>query len=653
MSAGDESGRHAHAGDAGARPVSMTDEVRADAPPVPERRASARPPAIAQARPPAAIPRPDAARPEGASASRDGAPARDDGAREPRQTTRMTTDEITALMGNGPPTADDFDAEKTIVIDERRLLDEHSSIDDSPTVEGEGKLRQLHEQARPVEIAPAPRPPTIDPPPEAQASEAGRRRTSRRTVRIPDDPVERQEKMVDRLNFADESAEEVTIVRPLRIIDIGSDPPPAIRSAEASWPPRALSLADSGEHAPTPVIPPARALSPAAMPPESVEEALLDPIEVEPFVPPPRTDPLPRTEAYDKGWTPGLPPVAPIEERPSGETELGQGDFEEVPDSPRPEGARTDGPRSEAQRPVTQPGTAPKKPPPPPKREPSRVQAKVDPEIEAQRAPTPVEGDMKSTAVDPGVIKKPRAWFEDLFGDDYLRTMDRLPASEVLREVNFVEESLSVEKHAVILDLACGRGEITCGLSSRGYSVVGVDLSPAALAQCQETARDARVKPSFLRADMRELDFEEAFDATVLWNTSFGYFDDAENVAVLRRIHRALRQGGMLLLDVANRDFVAPRSPSLVWFEGDGCVCMDDMSIDFLTSRMRVKRTAMFDDGHSRELEYSIRLYSLNELGRTLHEAGFKVVEVTGHLAHPGTFFGTESPRLIVLAERN
>jgi hypothetical protein len=109
----------------------------------------------------------------------------------------------------------------------------------------------------------------------------------------------------------------------------------------------------------------------------------------------------------------------------------------------------------------------------------------------------------------------------------------------------------------------------------------------------------------------------------------------------------------MLLLDVANRDFVAPRSPSLVWFEGDGCVCMDDMSIDFLTSRMRVKRTAMFDDGHSRELEYSIRLYSLNELGRTLHEAGFKVVEVTGHLAHPGTFFGTESPRLIVLAERN
>ena len=36
-----------------------------------------------------------------------------------------------------------------------------------------------------------------------------------------------------------------------------------------------------------------------------------------------------------------------------------------------------------------------------------------------------------------------------------------------------------------------------------------------------------------------------------------------------------------------------------------------------------------------------------------LKEVGFKVVEVTGHTSHPGVFFGTESPRMIVLAERS
>lgn len=650
MSAGDESGRHARPADAEPR------TSRSDPPPATgERRTSARPPAISGARPPAIVSAPP--RPDGHHAA--AATQVDGQVREVRQTTRMTTDEIAALMQN-PPITEDFDAEKTIVVDERRILDEHSSIDDSPTIEGDGRVRNLYEQAQKEKassFAP-PRPVANDAPAEVgPGSEGAKRRTSRRTVRIPDDAVERPEKLVDRLNFGGDESEEVTIVRPLRIIDIGSDPPPAIRSAEASWPPRpppnreiegpasAIPTVAAIPIAPTPVAPtppPAQPIliAQASSAGPAAADALPSPTAlppvVEPIAPPPRTDPLPRNEAYDVGWTPAMPPVVPIEERPSAETELGQGDFEEVPDSPRAA-------------PPAAPPTAPKKPPPPPKHRDAKADAKVDP----SRAPTPIEGDMKNTAVDPGMIKRPRAWFEELFGEDYLRTMDKLAPKELAREVDFIEESLSVEKHAVILDLACGRGEITCSLAGRGYTVLGVDLSPAALAESQETARDQRVKPSFLRADMRELDFEEAFDATVFWGTSFGYFDEAENVAVLKKIHRALRQGGMLLLDVANRDYVAPRSPSLVWFEGDGCVCMDDMSVDFLTSRLRVKRTAMFDDGHSRELEYSIRLYSLNDLGRALHEAGFKVIEVTGHLAHPGTFFGTESPRLIVLAERS
>ncbi|HLM71469.1 MAG TPA: SAM-dependent methyltransferase, partial [Polyangiaceae bacterium] len=80
---------------------------------------------------------------------------------------------------------------------------------------------------------------------------------------------------------------------------------------------------------------------------------------------------------------------------------------------------------------------------------------------------------------------------------------------------------------------------------------------------------------------------------------------------------------------------------------------IDEMHLDFFTSRLRVKRTAMFDDGRSREIDYSIRLYALHEVGKLLHESGFKVVEVSGHPAHRGVFFGAESARIIVLAERS
>ena len=254
--------------------------------------------------------------------------------------------------------------------------------------------------------------------------------------------------------------------------------------------------------------------------------------------------------------------------------------------------------------------------------------------------------------LEPLSRRRTKPWWEELFGDDYLRTMDKVDPKFVHREVDFIEESLGVEKGAVILDLACGGGLHAVELASRGYSVVGYDLSLAMLARAADEAQDRGQKLNFLQGDMREMAFEEMFDGVYCWSTSFGYFDDEKNLSVLQRTHRALRQGGMLLLDVVNRDYVAPRQPSLVWFEGEGCVCMDEMHVDFFSSRLRVKRTAMFEDGRSRELDYSIRLYALHELGKILHDCGFKVVEVTGHPAHPGVFFGSESPRVIVLAER-
>jgi SAM-dependent methyltransferase len=230
--------------------------------------------------------------------------------------------------------------------------------------------------------------------------------------------------------------------------------------------------------------------------------------------------------------------------------------------------------------------------------------------------------------------------------------MDRPTDAQIRTEVNFIEESLGVQKGGVVLDLACGAGRHAVEMAARGYNVVGYDLSLAMLARAADEAHERKQKLNFLHGDMRDMGFEEMFDGIYCWSTSFGYFDDEKNQLVAQRIHRALRSGGMLLLDLANRDFVAQRQPSLVWFEGDGCVCMDEMRVDFITSRLKVKRMVILDDGRTREMDYSIRLYTLHELGRMLHDVGFKVTDVSGHPATPGVFMGADSPRLIVCAER-
>lgn len=282
------------------------------------------------------------------------------------------------------------------------------------------------------------------------------------------------------------------------------------------------------------------------------------------------------------------------------------------------------------------PASTPAAPPPPP----------------LKQATRPGEGPPAAAPTEDAPRRK-KPWWEELFSEDFIRTMDRVDPNVVRRETNFIEERLGMEKGAVILDLACGPGMHAVEMASRGYSVVGYDLSLAMLARASDEAQDRGQKLNFLQGDMREMAFEETFDAVYSWSTSFGYFEEDKNADVLVRIHRALRTGGLLLLDVVNRDYVTGRQPSLVWFEGEGCVCMDEMSVDFFTSRLKVKRTVMFEDGRSRELDYSIRIYGLHEMGKLLHEAGFKVLEVTGHPAHPGVFFGSESPRLIILAERS
>ncbi len=54
---------------------------------------------------------------------------------------------------------------------------------------------------------------------------------------------------------------------------------------------------------------------------------------------------------------------------------------------------------------------------------------------------------------------KRRHWWEEVFGDDFLRANQELTERQLLREVEFIERSLNLEKPAAVLDLACAQGD--------------------------------------------------------------------------------------------------------------------------------------------------------------------------------------------------
>jgi SAM-dependent methyltransferase len=243
-----------------------------------------------------------------------------------------------------------------------------------------------------------------------------------------------------------------------------------------------------------------------------------------------------------------------------------------------------------------------------------------------------------------------RKWWEEMFSEEFLRAIPILSPRQLEREVNFIEEGLGVAAGGQILDLACGAGQHAVELAARGYDLVGYDLSQSQLDWASGLALERNQRLQFTNGDMRELSYQESFDAIYSWNTSFGFFEEEKNLDVAQRIFKALRPGGRFLLDVINRDFVVAQQPGQTWFEGDGCVCIDDVTLDFITSRMKVKRTLMLTNGKNRECTYSLRIYGLHELGKILHDVGFKILKVSGGPEMPGVFFGSTSPRVIILA---
>src|SRR5262249_27863779 len=233
-------------------------------------------------------------------------------------------------------------------------------------------------------------------------------------------------------------------------------------------------------------------------------------------------------------------------------------------------------------------------------------------------------------------------------------TLPFLTQRQTEREAQFVAESLGVPPGTTgaLLDLGCGYGRHAMELAQKGYKVTGLDLSLPLLIRAADAARRSSLSLDFIHRDMREMTFENEFDAAYCMFASFGYFDDDTNRKVAANLQRALKPGGKVLIDVVNRDYLTKDLPTRVWWQGEGCVVLEEVDFNYFTSRLQVQRSIVFEDGRQSEQEISIRSYSLHEIGKVLHHAGFRVIEVSGSLSLRGRFFGTESRQILVVAEK-
>lgn len=106
-----------------------------------------------------------------------------------------------------------------------------------------------------------------------------------------------------------------------------------------------------------------------------------------------------------------------------------------------------------------------------------------------------------------------------------------------------------------LVDLGCGTGRHALEFATRGFDVLGVDLSREMLIQLQGKARTAGINVATLRANLCDLDGipDASFDGAILMYATLGMIPAAADRArVLDQTRRILKPGGRFALHVHN-----------------------------------------------------------------------------------------------------
>jgi len=209
----------------------------------------------------------------------------------------------------------------------------------------------------------------------------------------------------------------------------------------------------------------------------------------------------------------------------------------------------------------------------------------------------------------------------------------------VENEVNFLKTTFSELKGRtayVFREDFCGTASLACEWVKQGaeYSAIGVDIEPAVLEWGRrnrvsrlDTEDQARVR--LIESDVQTVETPKV-DILAAFNFSYWIFEErAQMVAYMRRCHDALKEDGVLFMDMfggpesfeETREKTKHKGFTYIWHQA---------KFHPVTNHMQCYIHFKFRDGSKikKAFSYSWRLYTAPELRDMLLEAGFRNVTV-------------------------
>jgi SAM-dependent methyltransferase len=240
-------------------------------------------------------------------------------------------------------------------------------------------------------------------------------------------------------------------------------------------------------------------------------------------------------------------------------------------------------------------------------------------------------------------------WTKTYFDELYLKYFLSAQNDELTKlQVKFLENLLNTKGR--ILDVGCGIGRHSISLAKDGFVVTGIDTSEIFLDEAAKFLEKSQIDNcEFKLLDMRKLDFREEFDGVISLWSSFGYYDDDTNYAILKGFFRALKNGGALIIDVENRDYILKNFIYETFKEKDNLFILERRKFDPITSIVKTHRYFIGEHFRKEYFRY-IRIYSATEMINLFKSIGLKNIKIFGD--YTGEEFSILSKRIIIYGKR-
>ncbi len=132
--------------------------------------------------------------------------------------------------------------------------------------------------------------------------------------------------------------------------------------------------------------------------------------------------------------------------------------------------------------------------------------------------------------------------------------------SIIAAHTKWIHQNLLQTRPSRILDLGCGPGLYTLALAAAGHTCTGIDFSPASVDYAREQALKSGADCRYIGADIRRIDDyrfgDPPYDLAMFIYGELSMLHPDAAGQVIDRCSRAIRPGGLLLLEVMTHDAV-------------------------------------------------------------------------------------------------